>query len=190
MGTGDRAALGDRLELVEGDREAEGTQLLDQPDGTLAPCRHQLVKMSLESGAMRVDAVAEQVHLAAFDRRAEFDPRYEENPVLAGSLLRLRNAGDRIMIGHREDAYPTLRSETDELARRKEPIGRGRMRVEINSSHRSVAEDKTGPRPADRGPVNVQRGSTIKRIAVRSSLPIVTVMNDGRQTASMPDSAR
>src|SRR5215217_6781252 len=111
----------------------------------------------------------------------------------------LADSGNRVVIGERQDAHATRSGLLHQHRWRKEAVRVATMRVEIDFSSRGVeqivaAGRSRGGRSFFSTPrlhdYAFYRGSTTRRMAVRSSFSMMTSMKAGRQIASIPVSRK
>ena len=80
---------------------------------------------------LRIDEVAEDVHVAAGLDGGDFDPADGLDAARAAPRLHLGDRGGRVVIGDRHRRHAGGRGAVDELLRRAAAVGRGRMKVEV-----------------------------------------------------------
>src|SRR2546422_368541 len=108
------------------------------PDGP-APARRALrAEELLEPRRLPVRAVSEDVDLGAGDVAVDLEAGDDlERRELPRFVHRFVKAVGGVVVGHGEDAHSVPRREAYEVAGRERPVGRGRVRVQIDrAAHR------------------------------------------------------
>src|SRR4051794_19854654 len=125
------------------------------------------------------DEIAEDMHVDVVLIGAQFNAADQLDVDRRSRLGGFGKARERVVIGQAEPSHAGPVRFLGQLGRAQDAVRKGAMGVQVDSSQRIHAFHGRVV-PSIR-----YRGSMTRRIAVRSSLSIVTSMNSGRQTTSM-----
>ena len=123
------AAPRERL-VVE--REAELAQPVGHRHDAALAVGAEVLERRLEPRVRGIELVAEDVQVLVLAVHArELGRGGQADAVLAGGGERLVDAGDRVVVGQREQLDPGRGGLRDDLGRRERPVGLGRVRLEV-----------------------------------------------------------